>query len=160
MEGRQYFTKEGLDRIVKELQELKTTGREKMAEAISEARDKGDLRENAEYDAAKEAQGLHEARIAELESLVANSRIIDESQLDLSKVSILSSVKLKNLSNNMEVKYTLVSAKEANFAKGKISVDSPVGSGLLGKKIGESVEIKVPAGLMKFEVLDIFLDND
>lgn len=159
MEGRQYFTKEGLDKVIEELKELKTVGREKMAAAIAEAREKGDLRENAEYDAAKEAQGLHEARIAELEALVANARIIDESQLDLSKVSILTTVKLKNLTNNMEVKYTLVSAKEANFAAGKISVDSPVGKGLLGKKVGEVAEIKVPAGLMKFEVLDIFLEN-
>lgn len=159
MEGRQYFTKEGLDKVIEELKELKTVGREKMAAAIAEAREKGDLRENAEYDAAKEAQGLHEARIAELESLVANARIIDESQLDLSKVSILTTVKLKNLTNNMEVKYTLVSAKEANFAAGKISVDSPVGKGLLGKKVGEVAEIKVPAGLMKFEVLDILLEN-
>lgn len=159
MEGRQYFTKEGLDKVIEELKELKTVGREKIAAAISEAREKGDLRENAEYDAAKEAQGLHEAHIAELEALVANARIIDESQLDLSKVSILTTVKLKNLTNNMEVKYTLVSAKEANFAQGKISVDSPVGKGLLGKKVGEVAEIKVPAGMMKFEVLDIFLEN-
>lgn len=158
MSERQFFTRETLDRLKGELNEMKTDGRKMIADQIAEAREKGDLRENAEYDAAKEAQGLHEKKIAELEALIANAQIIDESQLDLSKVSILSTVHVKNMQNKAQVKYTLVSAKEADFKSGKISVDSPVGKGLLGKKVGEIAEIKVPAGIMKFEVLDITLE--
>lgn len=150
-----YFTKEGLEKIRAELHEMKTEGRRTIAAAISEAREKGDLKENAEYDAAKEEQGMHEAKIAELENIVAVARIIDDSMLDDSSVHILSTVTVKNLGNNMEMKYTLVSPTEANFKEAKISVDSPVGKGLLGKAVGEVAEIKVPAGVMKFEVLNI-----
>lgn len=155
MSKTQYFTKAGLEKIRAELHEMKTDGRKRIAEAISEAREKGDLKENAEYDAAKEDQGLHEAKIAELEDILANARIIDDSMLDDSKVHILSTVTVKNLGNNQKMKYTLVSASEANFKESKISVDSPVGKGLLGKEVGEVAEIKVPAGTMKFEVLEI-----
>lgn len=159
MANRQYFTREGLEKLKAELNEMKTEGRQGIAAAIAEAREKGDLRENAEYDAAKEAQGLHEAKIAKLEAVIANARIVSESDLDLSKVSILSTVRLKNLKVNKEVKYTLVSAKEANFKEGRISVESPVGKGLLGKKVGEIATIKVPAGTMEFEVLEIGLES-
>lgn len=153
-----YFTEEGLEKLRAELQELKTKGRSNIARMISEAREKGDLKENAEYDAAREAQGLHEARIAKLENLIANARIIDESKLDLSKVSILTTVRVRNLANNTEVKYTLVSQQEANFKENKISVDSPVAKGLLGKAVGETAEISVPAGTMRFEVLEIMIE--
>ncbi len=151
----QYFTQKGLDKIRAELQEMKGEGRRRIANAIAEAREKGDLKENAEYDAAKEAQGLHEAKIAELEGIVASAKIVDDSMLDDSKVHILSTVRLKNLQTGKEVKYTLVSASEADFKKGKINVDSPVGTGLLGKEVGEVAEIKVPAGMMRLEVLEI-----
>jgi transcription elongation factor GreA len=129
-----------------------------MAKQIAEARDKGDLSENAEYDAAKDAQGLMEMRISELEGLVGNARIKKQEDVDLSKVSILSTVKIKNLKNGMEVKYTLVSEKEADLKSGKISYESPIGKGLLNKKVGEVAEVKAPAGVMEFEVLDITLD--
>ena len=141
-----------------ELQELKTKGRADMAKQIAEARDKGDLSENAEYDAAKDAQGLMEMRIAELEGLVGNARIKKQEDVDLSKVSILSTVKIKNMKNGMEVKYTLVSEKEANLKQGKISYESPIGKGLLNKKIGEVAQVKAPAGMLEFEVLDITLE--
>jgi transcription elongation factor GreA len=150
-----YFTKEGLEKLKAELQELKTKGRADIAHAIAEAREKGDLSENAEYDAAREAQGMHELRISKLEDLLANARLIDESNVDLSKITVLAKVKLKNLNNKSEVTYTLVSEKEANLKEGKISVDSPIGKGLLGKSVGEVVEIKVPAGVLKFEILHI-----
>ena len=153
-----YYTEEGLKKLKDELQELKTKGRADMAKQIAEARDKGDLSENAEYDAAKDAQGLMEMRISELEGLVGNARIKKQEDVDLSKVSILSTVKIKNMKNGMEVKYTLVSEKEADLKSGKISYESPIGKGLLNKKIGEVAEVKAPAGMMEFEILDITLD--
>mgnify|MGYP001048753901 FL=1 len=153
-----YYTEEGLQNLKDELQELKTKGRKDMAKQIAEARDKGDLSENAEYDAAKDAQGLMEMRIAELEGLVGNARVKKQEDVDLTKVSILSTVKIKNVKNGMEVKYTLVSEKEADLKSGKISYESPIGKGLLNKKVGEVAEVKVPAGLMEFEILDITLE--
>ena len=150
-----YYTKDGLDKLKTELNELKTKGRADMAKQIAEARDKGDLSENAEYDAAKEAQGLLELKISKLEKVVGDARIIDESSIDTSKVSILSTVKIKNKKNNMEVTYQLVAEEEADLKSGKISVQSPIGKGLLGKKKGEKATIKVPAGDMEFEILDI-----
>ncbi len=128
-----------------------------ISKQIAEARDKGDLSENAEYDAAKDAQGLLEMKISQLEQLVADAKVIDESQLDTSKVSILSKVKIKNLGNKMEVTYMLVSEEEADLAEGKISLQSPIGKGLLGKKVGDKAEIQIPAGKVKFEILDISL---
>jgi transcription elongation factor GreA len=151
----QYYTEEGLNRLKAELQDLKTRGRQEIAHAIAEARDKGDLSENAEYDAAKEAQGLHEAKIAKLEEVVSNARVLDESAIDTSLVSVLSKVKIKNKKTNSELTYTLVAEEEADLKLGKISVGSPIGKGLLGKKVGELAQIKVPAGLLEFEVLDI-----
>lgn len=150
-----YYTKEGLDKLKAELNELKTKGRADMAKQIAEARDKGDLSENAEYDAAKEAQGLLELKISKLETVVGDARVIDESTIDTSKVSILSTVKIKNKKNNMEVTYQLVAEEEADLKSGKISVQSPIGKGLLGKKKGEKAMIKVPAGDIEFEILDI-----
>ena len=150
-----YYTAEGLKKLKDELHNLKTIERPKISQQIAEARDKGDLSENAEYDAAKEAQGLLEARIAKMEDLVANARLIDESQVDNSKVYILSRVKIKNLKNNAIVEYTLVAENEANLAEKKISVDSPIGKGLLGKKVGDIAKVQIPAGLIDFEVLDI-----
>lgn len=150
-----YVTEEGLAKLKAELKELKTVERPKISAQIAEARDKGDLSENAEYDAAKEAQGLLEMRISKLETLISNCRIIDEAQLDNSKVFILSTVKLKNLTNKAEMKYTLVAEKEADLKTGKISVDSPIGKGLLGKAVGEIAEIKIPSGTLKFEILEI-----
>lgn len=150
-----YYTKDGLDKLKAELNELKTKGRADMAKQIAEARDKGDLSENAEYDAAKEAQGLLELKISKLEKVVGDARIIDESSIDTSKVSILSTVKIKNSKNKMEVTYQLVAEEEADLKSGKISVQSPIGKGLLGKKKGEKAVIKVPAGDVEFEILDI-----
>jgi transcription elongation factor GreA len=150
-----YYTAEGLKKLRDELHQLKSVERPKISQQIAEARDKGDLSENAEYDAAKEAQGHLEARIAKMEDLVANARLIDESQVDTSKVYILSKVKIKNTKNNAIVEYTLVAENEANLAEKKISVDSPIGKGLLGKKIGDIAKVQVPAGLIDFEVLDI-----
>ncbi|MFN8699896.1 MAG: transcription elongation factor GreA [Flavobacteriales bacterium] len=150
-----YYTAEGLKRLKAELHQLKTVERPKISQQIAEARDKGDLSENAEYDAAKEAQGLLEARIAKMEDLVANARLVDESQVDNSKVFILSRVKIRNLNTKAEVEYTLVAENEANLAEKKISVDSPIGKGLLGKKVGDVAEVKVPAGAIKLEVLEI-----
>jgi transcription elongation factor GreA len=151
----QYYTEEGLNRLKEELHELKTKGRQRIAHDIAEARDKGDLSENAEYDAAKEAQGHHEAKIAKLENVLATARILDESAVDISVVGILSKVQIKNKKNNMVVTYTLVSEEEADLKQGKISVGSPIGRGLLGKKAGESAHIQVPGGLLEFEVLEI-----
>ena len=153
-----YYTEEGLQNLKDELHQMKTKGRADMAKQIAEARDKGDLSENAEYDAAKDAQSLMEMRIAELEGLVGNARIRKQEDVDLSKVSILSTVKIKNVKSGIEVKYTLVSEKEADLKAGKISYESPIGKGLLNKKIGEMVEVKVPVGMMKFEILDITLE--
>ena len=150
-----YYTAEGLKKLRDELTQLKDVERPRASQAIAEARDKGDLSENAEYDAAKEAQGLLEMKIAKLEELVANARIIDESQLDVSKVLVLSTVKLKNLANKMEITYTLVAESEADLKAGKISVSSPIGKGLLGKSVGEIAEIKVPNGTLKLEILEI-----
>lgn len=150
-----YYTEEGLQKLKDELEDMKSVQRPRISAQIAEARDKGDLSENAEYDAAKEAQGLLEMKIAKLEDILANARIIDESQLDTSKVLVLSTVKLKNQANGMEMKYTLVSEKEADLKAGKISVNSPIGKGLLGKEVGEIAEIQVPNGILKFEVLEI-----
>jgi transcription elongation factor GreA len=138
--------------------QLKSIERPKASQAIAEARDKGDLSENAEYDAAKEAQGLLEMRISKMEELVSNARIIDESTLDLSKALVLSNVKIKNQTNGMELTYKLVAESEADLKTGKISVTSPIGKGLLGKKVGEIAEINVPNGVLKFEVLEITRD--
>jgi transcription elongation factor GreA len=150
-----YYTAEGLQKLKDDLAELKTKGRSEVARALAEARDKGDLSENAEYDAAKDAQGHLELKIAKLEEVVGNARLIDESHLDLSKALILSKVKIKNLKNNMVMNYTLVAEEEADLASGKISVKSPIGKGLLGKSVGDVAEITVPAGNIQFEVLEI-----
>ena len=150
-----YFTPEGLQKLKDELDHLIHVERPNIVVAIQEARDKGDLSENAEYDAAKEAQGLLEAKIAELQDLIFNARILDESKIDTSKVLLYSTVKLKNLMLNKEMVYSIVPEKEANFKEGKISINSPIGQGLLGKKVGEIAEIAVPAGKMKFEILKI-----
>ncbi|GAL84964.1 transcription elongation factor GreA [Sporocytophaga myxococcoides] len=150
-----YYTEEGLRKLKEELAMLKTRGRADMAKQIAEARDKGDLSENAEYDAAKDAQGLLELKISKLEDVVANARVIDESNIDTSKVSILSNVKIKNKKTNAVVNYILVSEEEADLKSGKISVKSPIGKGLLGKKVGDSAYIDVPAGKLEFEILDI-----
>ncbi len=150
-----YYTEEGLRKLKEELAMLKTRGRADMAKQIAEARDKGDLSENAEYDAAKDAQWLLELKISKLEDVVANARVIDESNIDTSKVSILSNVKIKNKKTNAVVNYILVSEEEADLKSGKISVKSPIGKGLLGKKIGDSAYIDVPAGKLEFEILDI-----
>lgn len=150
-----YYTQEGLDKLKQELHLLKTEGRANMAKAIAEARDKGDLSENAEYDAAKEAQGLHEAKIAKLEQVLSTARLIDESTLDTSKVLALSYVKLKNKKNNAVMTYQLVSETEADLKTGKISVKSPIAQGLLGKSVGEVAQITAPAGIMEFEILEI-----
>jgi transcription elongation factor GreA len=150
-----YYTPEGLEKLKNDLQELKTKGRINMALQIAEARDKGDLSENAEYDAAKDAQGLLEMKISKLEELVSNARVVDESKLDMSKVSILTTVKLKNLGSNTMITYTLVSEEEADLKQNKISVKSPIGSGLLGKEVGEVAEVTTPRGKLKFEIVEL-----
>lgn len=150
-----YYTAEGLKKLRDELDYLKNVMRPKASQDIADARDKGDLSENAEYDAAKEAQGLLEMRIAKMEEVLANARLIDESQLDVSKVLVLSTVKIRNLANKMEMKYTLVAESEADLKTNKISVTSPIGKGLLGKSVGEIAEIKVPNGSLQFEILEI-----
>ena len=150
-----YYTKEGLEKIKEELNELRTKGRADISKQIAEARDKGDLSENAEYDAAKDAQGHLEAKIAKLEEIVGNARVVDQSTIDTSKVSILSTVKIKNTKNKMQVSYTLVSEEEADLKAQKISVTSPFGQGLLGKKVGEIAVVDAPAGKLEFEILDI-----
>lgn len=152
-----YYTREGLEKLKAELNELKVKGRADIARQIAEARDKGDLSENAEYDAAKDAQGLLEAKIAQLDDLVANARLLDETNIDTSKASILSKVTIKNKKNGATVTYMLVSEEEADLKAGKISTMSPIGKGLLGKKRGEVAQIKTPAGEMQFEVIDISL---
>jgi transcription elongation factor GreA len=150
-----YLTKEGYDKIMAELDYLKTEKRLEAANAIAEAREKGDLSENAEYDAAKDAQGMLELKINELEMALANARIIDETQIDTSKVTVLSRVKIRNVNVNKEMEYTLVSASEADLKLKKISVESPIGEALLGKVIGDSVTVKTPNGEMQLEILDI-----
>jgi len=153
-----YYTADGLKKLKEELDHLKSVMRPKASADIAEARDKGDLSENAEYDAAKEAQGMLEMRIAKLEEVYSNARLIDESNLDLSKVLVLSKVKIKNQTNGMELNYTLVAESEADLKTGKISVTSPIGKGLLGKSVGEIAEITVPNGTLKFEILEISRD--
>lgn len=150
-----YITEEGLANLKKELEQLTLVERPAISQQIAEARDKGDLSENAEYDAAKEAQGLLEMRIARMEDMVANSRIIDESKIDTSHVQILNRVKIKNIKNSQQVEYTLVSESEADIKSGKISVATPIARGLLGKEVGDVVEIKVPSGVMSFEIMEI-----
>jgi transcription elongation factor GreA len=150
-----YYTEEGLNRLKTELTDLKTKGRAAMAHQIAEARDKGDLSENAEYDAAKDAQGMLELKISKLEDVVSNARVLDESTVDTSLVSVLSTVKIKNKKTGAQLSYTLVSEEEADLKQGKISVKSPIGKGLLGKKVGESAEITVPAGTLEFEIVEI-----
>jgi transcription elongation factor GreA len=150
-----YFTKEGLEKLKEELEHLKSVERPAISQQIAEAREKGDLSENAEYDAAKNAQGMLELKISKLEDTLSNARVIDESQLDISRISILSRVKLKNLKNNAAMTYTLVPENEADIKAGKISVNSPIAKGLLGKEAGEKVDIQVPAGLMNFEIMEV-----
>tara|TARA_B100000902_G_C27075409_1_gene796130 strand:+ start:78 stop:551 length:474 start_codon:yes stop_codon:yes gene_type:complete len=150
-----YYTAEGLQKLKEELNHLKDVERPNASNAIAEARDKGDLSENAEYDAAKEAQGMLEMRISKLEETLSNARVIDESQLDNSKVLVLSKVKIKNQLNGMVMDYTLVADGEADLAKGKISVNSPIGKGLLGKSVGEIAQINVPSGIINFEIVEI-----
>lgn len=150
-----YYTVEGLQKLKDELHELKTVQRPSISEQIAEARDKGDLSENAEYDAAKEAQGILEMKISKLENIIANARLIDESLIDNSKVFILSKVRIKNQINGMELEYTLVAENEADIKVKKISVESPIGKGLLGKKKGDVAEIQTPGGNIKFEILEI-----
>src|SRR6202000_3497185 len=155
MSGFTYFTKDALEQLKAELQKLKTVERQAASKAIAEAREKGDLRENAEYDAAKEAQGVVEEKIQKLESDLANARVIDEGTIDTSKVSILTKVTVTNLNNKKQVTYHLVSEKEADLKLGKISVTSPIGKGLLGRHVGEVAEVLAPAGVLKFKVENI-----
>jgi transcription elongation factor GreA len=150
-----YYTEEGLKKLKDELHEMKMVQRPAISNQIAEARDKGDLSENAEYDAAKEAQGILEMKIAKLDAIVANARIIDNTNIDNSKVFILSKVKIKNVSNAMEMEYILVAENEADLKAKKISIDSPIGKGLLGKKVGDIAEIQTPNGIMNFEIIDI-----
>ncbi len=150
-----YYTEEGLKKLKDELEQLIMVERPSVSKQIAEARDKGDLSENAEYDAAKNAQGLLELKISKLQTVISNVRIIDESKMDTSKILILSTVKLKNLKNNAEMTYTLVPEKEADLKSGKISVLSPISKGLLGKKVGDHADIQVPAGTITFEILEI-----
>lgn len=152
-----YMTEEGLAKLKKELDQLTSVERPAISLQIAEARDKGDLSENAEYDAAKEAQGLLEMKIARLENILAKARIIDESKLDTSQVQILNKVKIKNTKNNQQVEYKLVSESESDIKSGKISVETPIARGLLGKKVGDVVDIRVPSGLMSFEIMEISL---
>lgn len=150
-----YLTAEGYKKLKDELDHMRSVERPAISAAIAEARDKGDLSENAEYDAAREAQGLLELRIAKMEDTLSNARIIDETKIDKSKVQILSKVTLKNLNNNKEVTYTIVAEHEANLKEGKLAIGTPIAKALLGKKKGETVEVTVPAGVLKFEILDI-----
>ncbi|PKP11420.1 MAG: transcription elongation factor GreA [Bacteroidetes bacterium HGW-Bacteroidetes-4] len=150
-----YITSEGLKKLITQVERLKSIDRPQISQAIAEARDKGDLSENAEYDAAKEAQGLLELKISQLEETIRNSRVIDESKLDYSCVQILSKVKIKNLKNNTIMEYAIVSETEADLKQGKMSINTPIASGLLGKKIGDTVEVQVPSGMMSFEILEI-----
>jgi transcription elongation factor GreA len=155
MTGIKYYSEEGLRKLEEELNHLITVERPAMSRQIAEARDKGDLSENAEYDAAKEAQGMLEMKISKMEELVRNARIIDESKLDTSKVLILSNIKIKNLKNNAMMSYTIVPESEADMKAGKISVNSPIAQGLLGKRVGDKVDIQVPAGTITFEIVEV-----
>jgi transcription elongation factor GreA len=150
-----YYTQEGLNKLKEELHHMKSVQRPSISQQIAEARDKGDLSENAEYDAAKEAQGHLEAKISKLETVISNARVLDDSDLDNTKVLILSTAKIKNVANGMEITYTLVAENEANLKEKKISVDSPIGKGLLGKSVGDIAKIKVPNGTMEFEIMEI-----
>ncbi|MFA5575001.1 MAG: transcription elongation factor GreA [Brumimicrobium sp.] len=150
-----YYTEEGLKKLKDELNDMENVQRPKISQQIAEARDKGDLSENAEYDAAKEAQGLLEMQIAKLKNIIANARIIDDSEIDSSKALILSTVRIKNLKNNAEMAYTLVAEKEADLKQKKISVESPIGKGLLGKSVGDICDVQTPSGIIQFEILEI-----
>jgi transcription elongation factor GreA len=150
-----YYTAEGLQKLKDELHHLKTVQRPSISEQIAEARDKGDLSENAEYDAAKEAQGILEMKISKLEEIISNARLVDETHMDNSKVFILSKVLIKNQLNGMEIEYTLVAENEADIKVRKISIESPIGKGLLGKKVGDIAEIQTPGGIMNFEIISI-----
>ena len=150
-----YVTKDGLAKMKAELEQLETIERPKITQQIAEARDKGDLSENAEYDAAKEAQGLLEAKIAQLRGVIANSRVIDETKIDTSKVQQMNKVTIKNQKNGSVMTYTLVSESEADFKKGKLSINTPIAKGLIGKKVGDVVDIQVPNGIIPFEIIDI-----
>ena len=153
-----YMTKEGYKKKMEEIAYLENVKRPEISAAIAEARDKGDLSENAEYDAAKEAQGMLEMKIAQLKDIVANARIIDESKLNTDEVALLSTVKIKNLKNGMELKYTIVSESEANLKEMKIASSTPIAKGLMGHKVGDVVDVKAPVGMMQFEILDITLE--
>ncbi len=155
MDTIKYYSKESLEQLKEELKHLESVERPKISAAIAEARDKGDLSENAEYDAAKEAQGMLELKIAKLKNLVANARILDESKIDVSKILIYSRVQVKNLQNNMVMSYTLVPESESDLKSGKISVTSPIAKALIGKQKGETVEVKVPVGIIKLEIMDV-----
>jgi transcription elongation factor GreA len=155
MSGVTFLTKEGFQKLRSELDNLKITGRQEAARAIAEARDKGDISENAEYEAAKDAQGMLEMRINELETALANAKIIDTNQIDTSRVAILSKVTIMNMTNKREVTYQLVSESEADLKEHKISIGSPIGMGLVGKSVGDIAEVKTPAGVVKFEIVNI-----
>ncbi|MBP5650181.1 MAG: transcription elongation factor GreA [Bacteroidales bacterium] len=155
MDTIKYYSKESLEQLKEELKQLESVERPRISAAIAEARDKGDLSENAEYDAAKEAQGMLELKIAKLKNLVANARILDESKIDVSKILIYSKVQVKNLQNNMVMSYTLVPESESDLKSGKISVTSPIAKALIGKQKGETVEVKVPVGIIKLEIMDV-----
>ncbi|MBO6050649.1 MAG: transcription elongation factor GreA [Bacteroidales bacterium] len=155
MDTIKYYSKESLEQLKEELKQLESVERPRISAAIAEARDKGDLSENAEYDAAKEAQGMLELKIAKLKNLVANARILDESKIDVSKILIYSKVQVKNLQNNAVMSYTLVPESESDLKSGKISVTSPIAKALIGKQKGETVEVKVPVGIIKLEIMDV-----
>ncbi|MDR0427950.1 MAG: transcription elongation factor GreA [Dysgonamonadaceae bacterium] len=152
-----YMTKEGYNKLLEELNRLESEQRPAISKQIAEARDKGDLSENAEYDAAKEAQGILESKISQLKTLISNARLIDESQISTDSVQILNKVTIRNTKNNHQMIYTLVSESEADLKAGKISINTPIGKGLMGKKVGDIAEIKVPSGIMSFEIIDISL---
>lgn len=153
----QYYTQQGYDNLKNKLQEMKTRGRTDIARQIAEARDKGDLSENAEYDAAKDAQGLMESEISKLETLMSNARILDESDIDTATVSLMNKVKIKNIKNGALMQYTLVAEEEADLKTGKISINSPFAKGLLGKAVGDKAQIQAPAGVVEVEILEISL---
>ena len=155
MEDVKYYTQEGLDALKRELNQLEAVERPKISQAIADARDKGDLSENAEYDAAKEAQGMLELKIANLKNLISKARVLDESKIDVSKVLIYSIVKIKNMKNNMEMTYTIVPESEADLKAGKISVSSPIAKALIGNSTGDVVSVQAPAGVMDFQILDV-----
>lgn len=155
MEDVKYYTQEGLDALKRELNHLEAVERPKISQAIADARDKGDLSENAEYDAAKEAQGMLELKIANLKNLISKARVLDESKIDVSKVLIYSIVKIKNMKNKMEMTYTIVPESEADLKSGKISVSSPIAKALIGNSTGDVVSVQAPAGIMDFEILDV-----